>query len=285
MPQFSSTTMQVHELDGGAGRLFVRHWPAIGTGGASLVLCHGFHAHSGHYARAAEVFAQRSFAVAALDLRGRGRSEGARAYVDTFDAYVSDLARAIDLARSLTPGLPVYLLGHGAGGAIALTYALDLPQRIDGLICESFAYRVFTPNVALTILKGTSHIMPHARVLRLKIADFSRDPAWVEQLELDPLVRDEVQPVQTVAALARAADRLRVDFGRIVLPILILHGTGDKAANAQGSQDFFEAAGASDKTLKLYEEHYHDLLNDLDRDRVTNDIGNWIQQRASELAP
>ncbi|WP_235524588.1 alpha/beta fold hydrolase [Sphingomonas sp. Leaf230] len=186
---------------------------------------------------------------------------------------------------SLTPGLPVYLLGHGAGGAIALTYALDLPQRIDGLICESFAYRVFTPNVALTILKGTSHIMPHARVLRLKIADFSRDPAWVEQLELDPLVRDEVQPVQTVAALARAADRLRVDFGRIVLPILILHGTGDKAANAQGSQDFFEAAGASDKTLKLYEEHYHDLLNDLDRDRVTNDIGNWIQQRASELAP
>ena len=127
--------------------------------------------------------------------------------------------------------------------------------------------------------------MPHTRVLRLKMADFSRDPAWVEQLELDPLVRDEVQPVQTVAALARAADRLRVDFGRIVLPILILHGTGDKAANAQGSQDFFEAAGASDKTLKLYEGHYHDLLNDLDRDRVTNDIGNWIQQRASELAP
>ncbi|RZM20534.1 MAG: alpha/beta fold hydrolase, partial [Sphingomonas sp.] len=244
MPQFASTTMQVHELDGGAGRLFVRHWPAIGTGGASLVLCHGFHAHSGHYARAAEVFAQRSFAVTALDLRGRGRSEGARAYVDTFDEYASDLARAIDLARSLTPDLPVYPLGHSAGGVIALT-----------------------------ILKGTSNIVPHARVLRLKMADFSRDPAWVEQLELDPLVRDEVQPVQTVAALARAADRLRVDFGRIVLSILILHGTGDKAANAQGSQDFFEAAGASDKTLKLYEGHYHDLLNDLDRDRVTNDIG------------
>ncbi len=285
MPQFASTTMQVHELDGGAGRLFVRHWPAIGTGGASLVLCHGFHAHSGHYARAAEVFAQRSFVVTALDLRGRGRSEGARAYVDTFDEYVSDLARTIDLARSLAPDLPVYVLGHSAGGVIALTYALAHQDKLDGLICESFAYRVFASDFALTLLKGASHIVLHARVLRLKMADFSRDPAWVEELELDPLVRDEMQPVRTVVAMARATDRLRVEFGCIVLPVLILHGTADKAANAQGSRDFFEAAGASDKTLKLYEGHYHDLLNDLDRDRVTNDIGNWIQQRTAALAP
>ncbi len=283
MPHVSSTTMQEHDLDGGAGRVFVRHWPATGTACASLIICHGFNAHSGHYARAAEVFAQRGVAVTAFDLRGRGRSEGERAYVETFDDYVSDLSRTVDLARSLVPDLPVYLLGHSAGGVIALLYALDHQHRLDGLICESFAYRVFAPGLALALMRGASHIVPHARVLRLKIADFSRDPAWIERLEQDPLVRDEVQPVQTVAALTRAAARLREDFGRIVLPVLILHGTADKAANADGSREFCDAAGSSDKALKLYEGHYHDLLNDIDRDRVTNDIGNWIQQRAFAL--
>ena len=138
MPRSASTAMQAHELEGVVGRLFVRHWPAIGEACASLVPCHGFNAHSGHYARAADVFAQRGFAVTALDLRGRGRSEGERAYVDTFDEYVSDLARTIEFARSLRPDLPVYLLGHSAGGVMALAYALDHPQRIDGL---SLTYR------------------------------------------------------------------------------------------------------------------------------------------------
>lgn len=284
MPPFSSTAMQEHGINAGAGRLFVRHWPAVGTACASLIICHGFNAHSGHYGRAAEVFAQRGFAVTALDLRGRGRSDGDRAYVDTFDDYVSDLSRTIDLARSLAPGLPVFLLGHSAGGVIALRYALDHQDSLDALICESFAYRVFAPDFALALLRGASHIVPHARVLRLKMADFSRDPAWVEQLEQDPFVRGEVQPVQTVAALTRAATQLREDFGRITLPVLILHGSADKAANVDGSREFCDAAGSSDKTLKLYEGHYHDLLNDLDRDRVTNDIGNWIQQRAFALA-
>jgi acylglycerol lipase len=283
MPHASSTTMQEHDLDGGAGRVFVRHWPAIGAACASLIICHGFNAHGGHYGRAAEVFAQRGVAVTALDLRGRGRSEGERAYVDTFDDYVSDLSRTVDLARSLVPDLPVYLLGHSAGGVIALLYALDHQHRLDGLICESFAYRVFAPGLALALMRGASHIVPHARVLRLKIADFSRDPAWIERLEQDPLVRDEVQPVQTVAALTRAAARLRDVFGRIVLPVLILHGTADKATNADGSREFCDAAGSSDKALKLYEGRYHDLLNDIDRDRVTNDIGNWIQRRAVAL--
>jgi alpha-beta hydrolase superfamily lysophospholipase len=266
-------------LDGAAGRLFVRHWPAEGQPTASLVICHGFNAHSGHYSRAAEVFAQRGLAVTALDLRGRGMSDGERFYVERIDDYVADLSPAVELARSLHPDLPVYLLGHSAGGVTAVTYAMDHQDRIAGLISESFAFRVFAPDVALALLKGASHIAPHVHAVRLKMSDFSRDPAWVTHLESDPLVRDEVQPIQTMAALARADERLARGFGRITLPVLILHGTTDKAARPEGSQVFFDAAGSSDKTLKLYDGFFHDLLNDVDRDRVTNDIGNWIVGR------
>jgi acylglycerol lipase len=51
------------------------------------------------------------------------------------------------------------------------------------------------------------------------------------------------------------------------MPLLILHGTADKATGPGGSQFFYDAAGSTDKTLKLYEGHVHDLLNDLGKGR------------------
>jgi alpha-beta hydrolase superfamily lysophospholipase len=60
------------------------------------------------------------------------------------------------------------------------------------------------------------------------------------------------------------------------LPVLILHGTADKVTRPEGSQLFFDTAGSADKTLKLYEDYAHDLLNDLDREKVMADIQSWI---------
>ena len=62
--------------------------------------------------------------------------------------------------------------------------------------------------------------------------------------------------------------------------MLILHGTADKATKPHGSQRFYDSTGATDKTLKLYEGHFHDLLNDLRRDRVMADITEWVTTRS-----
>ncbi|MCF2515088.1 lysophospholipase [Sphingomonas sp. G124] len=269
-------------LDGTGGKIFTRHWEPEGAVKANLVLCHGVNSHGGQYIRAGETFAARGFAVTALDLRGRGKSDGERFYIDSIDDYVSDLALAIELGRSKHPDLPLYLLGHSAGGVTAVTYALDHQDKLDGLICESFAFRVYAPNFALKLLEAVDHIAPHAHVLKLKMEDFSRDPQWVGQLNADPLTKDEVQPVGTVAAFARAGERFEREFERITLPALILHGTADKATRPDGSQEFFDKAGSTDKTLKLYEGHYHDLLNDLGREEVFDDIVTWIDGRVRQ---
>lgn len=266
-------------LDGKGGRIFTRHWEPEAAPRTNLVICHGLNAHSGQYVRAAEDFASRGFAVTAPDLRGRGKSDGERFYMDAVDDYVSDLSLAIEFGRSKHPELPVYLLGHSAGGVTSVTYTLDHQNRIDGLICEDFAFRVFAPNFALKLLEGASHFVPHAHVLSLKMEDFSRDPDWVSQLKADPLTHGEVQPIQTVAALARAAERLEREFDRITLPVLILHGTADRVTRPDGSEQFYREAGSSDKTLKLYEGHFHDLLNDLGREQVMDDIVEWIDER------
>jgi alpha-beta hydrolase superfamily lysophospholipase len=88
-----------------------------------------------------------------------------------------------------------------------------------------------------------------------------------------------VQPTNTVAELARADERLKREFPRITLPVLILHGTADKVTRPEGSRFFYETAGSADKTLKLYEGHAHDLLNDIGREGVMADIVAWIGTR------
>src|SRR5262245_37337872 len=153
-------------LDGAAGRLFTRHWEPGGQPKANLAICPGLNSHSGQYIRVAEDFARRGYAVTAVDLRGRGKSDGERFYVETVDDYVADLSQAIELARSHHPDLPVFLLGHSAGGVTSVTYALDHQDKIAGLISEDFAFRIPAPDFALKLIEGASHIAPHAHALK-----------------------------------------------------------------------------------------------------------------------
>jgi alpha-beta hydrolase superfamily lysophospholipase len=217
--------------------------------------------------------------VYAVDLRGRGKSDGERFYVAQFSDYLSDVAGMVNLATVREPGLPVYILGHSAGGVLACLYTVDHQSELAGLVCESFAFQTPAPDFALAVLKGLGHVFPHAHVLRLKNEDFSRDPAVVAAMNADPLIAHETQPTQTVAELVRADERLKNEFSRITLPVLILHGTADKAAKSSGSQVFFDAAGSTDKTLKLYEGHFHDLLNDVGKEIVMAEVTKWIDAR------
>ncbi len=262
----------------GGLNIFARSWRPDAQPRAVIVISHGVLSHGGYYEWTAEQLRAAGFAVYALDHRGRGRSDGERWYVETIDEYVADLATFIQLAKAEQPGLPTFLLGHSAGGVIACTYALEHQAELAGLICESFAFQVYAPDFALAIVKGLSHIAPHAHVLKLPIDEFSRDPKAVAFMKSDPLIANEVQPTTTVAALVRADERLEKEFARITLPVFILHGTADKVTKPGGSQMFYEKAGATDKTLKLYDGHAHDLLNDYGKEGVLEDIRAWVEK-------
>jgi len=260
-------------------KIFVRSWLPATPPRAVTVVCHGVNSHSGQYVWAGEQFAAAGYATFALDLRGRGQSEGERFYVEDIADYVSDVATTIALAKSRHPGLPVFLLGHSAGGVTSATYVLDHQAELAGFICESFAFQVPAPGFALAAIKGLSHLAPRLPVLKLKNEDFSRDPKVVEALNSDPLIAHEIQPAATVAALVRADERLREEFRTITLPLLIMHGTDDRATVCHGSEFFHQTAGSADKTLKLYQGHYHDLLADIGRENVMADVQAWIDAR------
>ena len=278
MPQQNG--VKEERIDGVGGiKIFMRSWKPASPPRAVVVICHGVNSHGGQYLWAAEQFVSRGLAVYAVDLRGRGRSDGRRFYVDDISEYVSDVAAVIRIAKAREPGLRVFLLGHSAGGVVSCTYALDNQSELAGLICESFAYKVPAPDFALAIIKGLSYLAPRLPVLKLKNKDFTRDPKAVQALNDDPFTANEIQPAKTVAALVRADERLKKEFPRIMLPVFILHGTVDKATVPSGSRFFYETAGSKDKTLQMYEGHFHDLLNDFGKEKVMADIQSWIDKR------
>jgi alpha-beta hydrolase superfamily lysophospholipase len=260
-------------------RIFVRSWQPDGNPRAILVLCHGFNSHGGLYAWPAEQFVKQGHTVYALDLRGRGKSNGERFYVEDIADYAADVAATVKLAKSRNPGLPVFLLGHSAGGVTAAVYTVENQGELAGFICESFAFQAPAPGFVISAVKGLSHLAPRLPVLKLKNADFSRDPKAVEAMNSDPLIANESQPALTIAALARADEKLMHDFPKITIPVLIIHGTADKATVPAGSQFFFDTVGSKDKTIKLYEGHYHDLLADIGKEEVMADIQGWVDKR------
>lgn len=265
----------------GGLNIFTRSWQPDGTPRAVMVIVHGFNSHSGQYLWAAEQLTKNGIAVYALDLRGRGRSEGERFYVEKIGDFTDDVQTLVKTAKAENPGLPIYMLGHSAGGVTACVYALDHQSEIDGLICESFAFELPVPDIVLTFLKGLSYITPHTHVFSLKNKDFSRDPAVVKSMNDDVLIKGESQPAQTAKTMINASARLAEEFPKIKMPVMILHGTADKATKPSGSQHFYEQTGSTDKTLKLYEGHFHDLLNDIDKEIVMADIQSWIDSRIS----
>jgi acylglycerol lipase len=275
-----TTTANEERVEASGGlEIFIRSWRPPGKARAVLAIVHGVNSHSGYYGWTAEQLISSGLAVYALDLRGRGKSDGERFYLDSIGDYTSDVNTLVTLARSREPGLPVFLLGHSAGGVISCVYTLEHQAELAGLICESFAFQVAAPDFALAVVKGLSHLAPHAHVLKLKNEEFSRDPDVVQAMNDDPLIAHEVQPTRTVAELVRADERLKREFPLITLPVLILHGTADKVTRPGGSQLFYDTAGSRDKTLKLYQGHVHDLLNDVDKDVVMQDIKAWIDAR------
>lgn len=269
-------------LDGADGlRIFVRSWRPPGKPKAVVVIVPGFNSHGGQYLWVADQLVSDGFAVYAVDLRGRGQSDGERFYVNDIGEYSGDVDLVVKLAKSREAGLPIYLLGHSAGGVVACIYTLDHQADLAGLVCESFAFQVPAPDAAIAALKGLAHITPHVHVLALKNEDFSRDPAAVKAMNEDPLIAKESQPAKTIAALANADDRLKKEFPKITLPVFIIHGTADKATKPSGSQFFYDTAGSKDKSLKLYEGHYHDMLNDIGKEGVMADIKAWLDKHVT----
>jgi hypothetical protein len=135
MSEVTAAVARENTVTSAAGlKVFYRSWRPVGASRALVVIIPGFKSHSGYYGWVAEELTAVGIGVYAIDLRGRGKSDGDRFYVGSFSDYLADVDRIVQVARSENPAAPLFLLGHSAGGVLACLYALDHQAHLAGLV-------------------------------------------------------------------------------------------------------------------------------------------------------
>ena len=263
-------------------QLHENRWlPERDPAAAVVVVVHGIIEHSGRYAPAAAALNRQGYAVYAMDLRGHGKSDGSRVAIRRFDEYLADLELFLDRVRAREPGKPLFLFGHSMGGAIVTLFALSRQPDVRGLVLSAPAFRIagrLFP-VLRRLAALFSRLLPWLRVTQLGYSMLSRDPQVIARFKSDPLVFHGRFPVRTGAEILRAARRIQDQMEAINLPFLLLHGTGDFVTDPEGSRQLHARAASADKTIKLYDGLYHDLLNEPEKEQVTADLIEWLNAR------
>ncbi len=262
----------------GGGVLYTCEWHPAGPTRGVIVLVHGLAEHSGRYGELVGTLTAAGFAVYALDQRGHGRSPGARAQIGRFGWLVADLATRLQTARAAQPDVPLVLLGHSMGGAVALATALEHPQLVDALALSAPAIAADPAVSALRVAFAQllSRLLPGVGVLRLEAALVSRDPAVVAAYECDPLVYRGAVPARTAVELLGAMTAFPARVPALRVPTLVLHGTADGLVPIQQAQAVWQAFGTTDLTVHRYPGLYHELFNEPERAQVYADLLAWL---------
>jgi acylglycerol lipase len=291
-PAAAPVTSTLRTRDGAVLPLYV--WRTKATPPrAAIALLHGLAEHAGRYAAFAADMNAAGIDVFAIDLRGHGHASGRRAWVARFDEYLEDAQALVAHARatSAQQATPLFLMGHSMGGAIAALYAVErAPQSrvsLAGLLLSSPALAPGrnVPAWMIAASRVISAVCPRFPAMKVDPALLARDETVVAANRADPLVHHGGIPARTGAEVLEAMRRIVAGRASLRVPVLIWHGTEDKLTEPDGSRDFGAHAGSPDLTLTLYEDNYHETLNDLDRQRVIGAMIDWIGAHCRVAAP
>lgn len=261
--------------------LAIQDWPldpGVRLRGVVL-LVHGLGEHAGRYDELARRLNGWGFAVRGYDQYGHGESGGVRGGLPADNRLVDDLADVLSSTRArMDRKTPLILLGHSMGGVVAARLLASALARVDGLVLSSPA---FDPGLNVFQRLLLAFLPPVAPNLRLHNGV---DPRWISH---DPrVVRAYRQDRLIHHRISGRLARFIADGGAAALeqaamwsvPTLLLYAGQDKLVSPRGSQAFAKAAPAKVVTTRCFEEHYHELFNELDREPVYAQLQHWLQR-------
>ncbi|ALG83989.1 alpha/beta hydrolase [Gordonia phthalatica] len=257
------------------------HRPDSGSVGV-VVLAHGLGEHAGRYHHVAQRLTDAGYTVVAPDHAGHGRSEGKRLGVTDFSDFTTDLDTIIrNTDRS---GGPTFLLGHSMGGAIALKYALDHPEVLDGLILSGPALMPGDdlPSFLVKIAPVLGKVAPWLPSTALPASALSRDPNVVEGYQADPLVWQGKIPAGLGGTLIQTMSTFPGRLPSLTMPTLAMHGSADALANPEGTRMVGRLAGGDDVTVKIWDGLFHEIFNEPEQEEVLATVVEWLKGHTAE---
>ena len=295
----------------GANNIHCRQWRPDGEVRGVVQLVHGVAEHIGRYGPFAEFLTEHGFAAVGDDHLGHGLSvnddseKGWFAEKDGWKLVVRDEKTLRDKMREEFPGVPMILLGHSMGSFIARTYIGDYPEDFDLCILSGTGH---TPGAVCRAgrMVARREIHRHGSKYRSATLQNMAFGSYLKNIE-DPIgpndwiCRDEAviraydaDPLCGFAGTAELMYEMMLGLEQIGnnshnmkmkkdLPILFISGDADPVGGwGKGVRTVFnrfKSIGMQDLTIKIYPGARHEVLNELNKQEVWDDVLDWIEKK------
>jgi len=255
------------------GALYAEKFVPEGTPRGVVLVTHGYAEHCGRYREVAHVLVDAGWIVLTYDVRGHGKSFGARGFIDRFDTYLDDFRAAHAAARKLAPDKPLVLLAHSHGSLITLRALCgdNPPEAVCAIVASPYlGLRLVIPGYKKLLTRLASRVAPGlAQTNGLRAEDLTHDPAKQKERIADKLCFDVATArwfVESSAAQSYVAEHA----DRIAVPTTWLVGGDDPIADPAASRRVAtRVRGADYHDLRGMR---HEVFNELDRAQVFTEV-------------
>lgn len=260
--------------------LYFQQWAPESAAIGVICLVHGLGEHSGRYEHVGRAFSGAGYALVAFDLRGHGKSGGQRGHTPSFESFMSDIDLLMATGAQRFPGLPQFLYGHSLGGILVLNYGLRRKPHIAGVIATSPGLHssIREQKLKLAVASALAGLFPALPIPSgLDVAGISHDPEVVRKYREDPLVHG-IGTARMAKETFTAIDWALAHAPEFPLPLLLMHGTGDRLAYFSGCQEFASHVNC-EVTLRAWKGLYHELHNENEQEQIFASILEWLEPR------
>mmetsp|Transcript_17535 Transcript_17535/g.42796 ORF Transcript_17535/g.42796 Transcript_17535/m.42796 type:complete len:324 (+) Transcript_17535:62-1033(+) len=271
--------------------IYTTKWGPKGTPKGVIFILHGMGEYIHRYDAAAALLNEEGYLVFGMDHQGHGRSEGERLHVEKFTDYVDDVIQLVKTSLDKDPSLkklPRFLMGHSFGGCVAIYTGLASAKADlawSGMILSAPALFV-DPKVAspvmLKLLGVLSYALPRLALPWEKgavaLGPLSHDEVVCAHYHSDPLVYHGGMRPRFSAEVIGAIGDAQVRKAEFKIPYIIIHGSSDFQVPLIGSQEWHAGTSSTDKTLKIIDGSYHEMLNEVPqyRDQFVKEMKEWL---------
>lgn len=275
----------------------------------------GFHEDDSACSSFVRELGRAGFDVFAHDHYGHGDSDGLRTYFPSFDTLVEDVAAHAHDLREGRPthqvpwgdeeglvaamgaadahdgegvdDLPLYVMAHSMGGAVAILASQQELDLFDGLCLSSPASEAPPHMVGLwgSVLSCcailASALLPQTELYALK--KNTRFPDLQALFESDPLNSVVAVRGRVGGEFLRAYSMIGNSLDKVVVPFFTMSGGLDTLVHPGASRRFYKGAASKDKELNVRGDMMHNLLTEPGKEECWTLYIEWLSERAPKL--
>ncbi len=274
---------------------------------AVLQIIHGMQEFVDRYDDFANYLNTKGYVVVGEDHLGHGFSVNNEEEYGYFgktgsEDVLKDIHNLYEKTRREYPDLPYFFLGHSMGSFLVRQYIERYGEEVDGVIIMGTGW---TDQNTLAAGKTVCNVISafrgekHRSKLVEGIAFGSYNDRCPKRTRVDWLTKDE-KIVDTYLKEPRDTFRFTVNGYKFLfnaiedeqknidkmpkdLPVFFVSGEEDPVgAYGKGvitSYTKFKEAGMTDVNIKLYPGDRHEILNELDRQQVYEDLYTWLENK------